>query len=175
MALRRREQNITVRHEVVAAHSNIKGFSVGISEKRISVEMEYGNIVDGKFVAVAQKTHIIRDKPQTFAAIEKNETVVGGRLVLPYTPVANLRVESVSGQVYYEGVDYTRNGNMINVITMPEGLQVKTSYSYEAPATFDFSNIAAGAVNGTQNLYGNIKAALWGKLLDLGLEEGTVE
>lgn len=170
MALNRSDRNI-----VVATHSNIGGFSVDIPGKRISVVMKYGNMVDGKFVVAGEKTHIIADKPLALSAVDRNETVVDGRVVLPYTPVADLSVSGLSGQVYFEGQDYSRSGNILNMITIANGSQVKTSYYYHTPATIDFSSIAAGAVDGGKNLYDNIKDALWGKLLELGLEAGTVE
>lgn len=175
MALRRTDPQIVVRQEVAALMSNIKAFAVDIAAKRVVIDMEYGNLVNGQFIPVAARQYVIEDKKARLTGVEETLTVSSGRLMLAQTPVANLKVESLSGQVYFEGVNYTRDGNTLIVIAIPNGEQVKTSYSYEEPATFDFSSIAARAVNGGKNLYGNIKDALWEKLLELGLEAGTVE
>lgn len=175
MALNRKDARIVVKQEVFATHSNIKAFSVDIAAKRIVIDMEYGSMVDGQLVPAAVRQYVIEDKKARLVWAEEMVTVVSGKLVLAQTPAENLRIESLSGQIYFEGVDYTRNVNILTAITIPEGGQVKISYSYEEPATFDFSGIAGGAVDGAQNLYSNIKSALWRKLLALGLEAGTVE
>lgn len=174
MALIRDNAVIVAREEVSAQYSNIKGFSVDIASKKVVVDMEYGNIAGGKFVPVQARQHVIADKPAMSQNYEEKISVSAGRAVLAHTPTANLRV-SAAGRLLFEGQDYTRNGNSLTLLSVQDGVELSISYGYEIPATLDFTGIVATQADGTKNLYGSIKAILWGKLIELGYEKGVVQ
>lgn len=177
MALLRDNQTIVVKEEVLAQYSNIRSFTVDVETKKIIINMEYGDMVSGKFVPVQGHTraHVIEDRKESQSSKGESLTVVSGKIALLQTPTANLKVESALGQLYFEGQDYISRGNTITSLTIPDATQVKISYNYIGPTTTDFSNVATSPTDGSKNLYQNIKKALWDKLIELGYEKGTVE
>lgn len=175
MGLVRNDKNIEVRQAVVAEKSNIRAFRVDIAAQSVSVEMEYGNDVEGRFVPVATRTYVIANTPAATASARESVVVAGGRLPVSRTPVANIAVKSLEGQTYFEGVNYRRTGDGLESINIPDGGQVVVTYQYATPASYKFSELADGAADPEKNLYANIKDALWGALLAMGLEAGVVE
>ena len=174
MALKRKDKTVVKKEEITADYDDIISFHVNVPERTVDIELVHGNKVGDLIEVISTEIVSIKDEPEHAGVVTEELTIEDGIVTLLSEPSTMGMVTDPDGEFIFSGKDWILDGQVLTFKELADGDVVRIEYHVMIPASDGFSSMANASVDHKENAFNNIKAILWGKLIELGFVDGDI-